>query len=159
MKGSRIQKGELSSYTRMKAILAPIKEIVLQYNWLLTDCEWVEDSQIWGYEDGCEWLSGEAFFQDIEKGNSQFFIWGVFSAFDKSITQEEALSFEKPTIQHYYGYSKNPVRMQHPLAQIEILAVDSSFAVFISKDDAIVDLWSASFPWAEDLETDNRQHQ
>ena len=37
-------------------------------------------------------------------------------------------------------YWHNPVSMQHPLAEIEIVAGDSSWTIFISKQDDIIDL-------------------
>lgn len=50
---------------------------------------------------------------------------------------------------------QNPVSIQHPLAEIEIIAWDSSGTVFISKEDSIVDLLRENNEFAEDLEEYN----
>ena len=137
----------------MNAMLAPISDIVFQYNWLVTEAEFICDGEIWRCEnDG--WIMGKELLNDLAKPNAEF-IWGVFSAFELNVYFDEAMKSEPPSIVQYHGYRENPVKIQHPLAQIEILAVDSSFAVFISKNDAIVDLWAANFPGTLDLEKHN----
>lgn len=82
-------------------------------------------------------------------------IWGVFSAFPKDISKEKVLKFELPKAEGYGGVWQNSVCIQHPLAEIEIIAWDSSMTVFISKDDDIADLLKRNNILAEDLEKYN----
>lgn len=46
----------------------------------------------------------------------------------------------------------------HPLADIEIVAWDSSLTLFISKDDILVHKFRIFFPFAEDLSAQNTQN-
>lgn len=91
---------------------------------------------------------------DMNTENFQW-IWGVLSAFSKKISKEDVLKYPLPFADGYTGFWKNPVTLQHPLAEIEIIAWDGCFVLFISKDNKLVDLLQASFPFAQDLEKYN----
>ena len=47
--------------------------------------------------------------------------------------------------------------MQHPLAQIEIVAFDSSLTLFLSKENTSVDQFRQAFPQSEDLREYNER--
>ena len=72
--------------------------------------------------------------------------------FSKNISQQEVLKSKLPYADGNTGLWQNPVSIQHPLAEIEILAWDSSMTVVISKNDDIIGKLKESRPWAEDLE-------
>ena len=50
------------------------------------------------------------------------------------------------------------VNIQHPLADIEIVAWDSSLTLLISKDDDLVEKFSNSFPLATNLSEQNTRN-
>lgn len=49
-------------------------------------------------------------------------IWGVLSGFEKHIELDDVLRSELPYADGYAGFWKNPVTIQHPLADVEIVA-------------------------------------
>lgn len=93
---------------------------------------------------------------DMHTENFQW-IWGVLSAFSKDISKDDVLKYPLPFADGYTGFWKNPLTLQHPLAEIEITAWDGCFVLFISKDNKQVDLLQESFPFAQDLERYNAE--
>lgn len=156
MKGVILEKG-FKYYTDMKAILAPIRDDFSQYNWLITDfeCNHYPDTRIqWNAE--YAWMSGEDFLALVDKHDIQF-IWAVFSAIPKQVKLEEVLKYEKPYADEYTDFWKNPVGIQHPLAEIEIVSWDSSLVLVIARDDDVAVRFQRGFSLSEDLEQYNKR--
>ena len=99
-------------------------------------------------------MTGDELTEMIEAEDFQW-IWGVFSAFPKDISEEKVLEYALPEADGNVEIWQNPVSIQHPLAEIEIIAWDSSATVFISKKDGIVDLLRERNESAMDLEEYN----
>ena len=160
MNGVVLQKGE-KFYTYLKAVFSSIKNTQINYNWLITDyvCYPQTDSfsklfsNIMYYDRYC-WLSGEELTAMVEEEDFQW-IWAVFSGFDKSVPLEKILKYELPYADGYAGFWKNPVTIQHPLADIEIVPWDSSLTLVISKDCNVVSDFRRAFPLSEDLAEHN----
>lgn len=81
---------------------------------------------------------------------------GSFSGFNKNILKEDVLKYDLPYADDYGEFWKNPLSIQHPLAEIEIVAWDSTLTLLISKDDEIVDIFMKNKPYAKDLEKYNK---
>ena len=155
MKGVILEKG-FQFFTCMDKILPPVREDVLRHNWLIADCDcnWFPDSR---WEDDYIWLTGKELLALVDSNDIQF-IWAVFSAFSPEISLEQILAHPLPYADGYREFWKNPVNMQHPLANIELVAWDSSLFLCISSDDAFVKKFSDAFPLCEDLEEDNERN-
>ena len=141
----------------MDRILEPIEHVALQYNWLITDieCNHYPDNRIeWKQE--YAWLSGEDLLQLVKTHDIQF-IWAVFSAIPPNIPLEVVLQSNLPYACDYKGFWQNPVGIQHPLADIEIVPWDSSFVLFIAKDQNLADTFVSHFSLANDLEKYNEK--
>jgi len=154
MKGVMFDKG-FEYYTYMDAILEPIKDTIQDYNWLITECDcniYPDDRLLGDYV----WLSGKELLEIVKAYHIQF-IWAVFSAIPKEIPLEEVLKYDYPYADMNGGFWKNPIGIQHPLAAIEVVPFDSSFVLFIAKDDALVDRFSQHFPFSVDLESYNAE--
>lgn len=80
---------------------------------------------------------------------------GVLSAFPKEISKEKIMEYELPKADGYIRIWQNPVLIQHPLAEIEVIAWDSLMTIFISKNDDIANLLWSKNPYAKDLEKYN----
>jgi len=156
MKGIILEKG-FKYYTDMKAVLAPIRDDFKKYNWLITDCECnhYPDPKI-QFNAEYSWISGGDFLSLVNEHDIQF-IWAVFSAIPKHILLDEVLKYEIPYADGYTGFWKNPISIQHPLADIEIVPWDSSLVLVISKDDDVATRVKTHFPLSEDLECYNAQ--
>lgn len=157
MKSAILMKGE-RYYTYLRKIFNVIDNVQIKYNWLITNCECYPSdenlNEIFSRE--YVWISGEQLTQIIEKNDMQF-VWGVFSGFSKEISINDVLKYDLPFADGNGTFSKDDVKIQHPLADIEIVAFDSTFTLFMSKDEKLVDLFRRGFPLSEDLEDQNRR--
>jgi len=155
MRGSILEKYEHKYFTYMGPVLAPIEEYIRQYNWLITDCDiyWRPDERVGN--PGYDWLSGDVLLEIVQQYDIQF-VWGVFSAIPKDVPLERVLPGDASGSLPYADCNPNlwtiPFSIQHPLAEIEIVAFDSSFTLIKAKNNALIERWAAAFPFAEDLE-------
>lgn len=156
MKGAIINKG-FKYYTFLDEIFPAFENDQLRYNWLITDmeCNYYPDELI--TDKRYIWLSGKE-LTDIVTHNKIQFIWGVLSAFKQSITLEQVLRYELPFADGNIGFWRNPISIQHPLAEIELVPWDSGLVLFISKNDALVDKFMTFFPQSKDLATANAKN-
>lgn len=151
MKSAILEKGE-SYFTYMGPIFQGIKNEQIKYNWLITNCECYPGNKKISdiFSKRYCWLSGEQLTEIIYEEDFQF-IWGVFSGFSKDINLNEVLEYDLPNADEYEGFWQNSVKIQHPLADIEIVAWDSSLTLFASRIDELVNNFRQSFPLSEDL--------
>ena len=82
-------------------------------------------------------------------------MWAVLSGFDKNISLSEIMQYPKPYADGYEGFWKNPLSIQHPLAEIEIVPWDSSLTLFLSKREDLVNNFLEFFPSGKDLSAYN----
>ena len=144
--------GKGSSHTCMYGIFQAINNKQTNYNWLITNCEAYprdrELEQLFSQE--YIWISGEELTVIIDKEDFQF-VWGVLSGFTKEIELEEVLRYDLPSADGNQAFWVDNVSVQHPLADVEIVAWDSSYTLFISKDDNLVEGFMNAFPLSKDL--------
>ena len=139
MRGIVIEEGE-QFYTDLKGILNMLGSSVTDYNWLISGYEcYPQDSDISKiFKGNPVIISHSEMYRILEKENFQW-IWGVFSAIKGDISKEEIFSHPIPFAEGNSNIWKVPVSIQHPLAEIEIVAWDSSESIVICKDDALID--------------------
>lgn len=153
MKGAILERGE-AGYTYLKKIFSAIHDVQKDYNWLITDCECCTVSadfreRIFQYGD-YGWIGGEELTEMIEQEDFQW-IWAVLSGFDKRIPLEEVVRYDLPYADMNRGFWKNPIIVQHPLAELEIVPWDSAYVLVISKNDRLVEDFMTVFPLSRDL--------
>ena len=100
------------------------------------------------------WMSGEELTEMVEYEDFQW-IWGVFSAFPSSVGVNDVLKYDLPIPDRSEGLWKNPISIQHSLAEIEIIAWDSTATIVICKNDVVAELIEEKNRFAEDLEKYN----
>ena len=136
--GAILEKGE-SWYTYMGKIFRAIGDAQKNYNWLISDADCFpmtpEFSDLLARE-SC-WLTGEALTAMVEREDFQW-IWGV-------------RQYPLPYADGHPGFWHNPLSLQHPLAEIEIVPWDSSLTLLLSRKKEIVEDFRAFFPLSEDL--------
>ncbi len=139
----------------MDEIFLAFNNMQLNYNWLITDyeCNDYPDEMI-PYNKEYVWISGRDLWRTVCENEIQF-IWGVFSAFSKDITLNDVLKYSLPYADGNPNFWVKNINMQHPLAEIEIVPLDSSLVLLISKHDEIVESFLNYFPYTEDLVTHN----
>jgi hypothetical protein len=153
IKGAILEKGE-ECRTRLNGVFSAIKNAQLNYNWLITDLECCPSIQSVKDElfqkEKYAWLSGEELTALIAIEDFQW-IWAVLSGFDKHIPLQKVLEYDLPYADCNRGIWENPVSIQHPLADVEIVAWDGSATLIISKNKAIVDNFKKEISFSKDL--------
>ena len=149
--GAILRKGE-GYYTYLKKLFKTINNRQLDYNFLITDCECYPDDKAVGemLNKGYCFISGEELTKIVEAEDFQW-IWGVLSAFDKSVSLSDILKYELPYADGYTGFWENPLTLQHPLALFEIVPWDATLTLILSKDKQIIDDFKKGYPQSEDL--------
>jgi len=154
MKGAILEEG-LEYYTYLDEVFPAFENEQLKYNWLISvfECnQYLDDILPYGVE--YVWLSGKELTDMVCSKEIQF-IWGVLSAFNKNIALEQVLKYDLPWADGYKGFWHNPISIQHPLADVEIVPWDSSLVLLIAKDNIWVDRFLKHFPLGEDLALHN----
>lgn len=123
-----ISKEDEYYYTDMLKVIKAIGGKNLDYNWLITE---IETSTGDYFEDDYIILTNEELLDKLESKKIQW-IWGTFSAIPKKYKQEEILKYNLPGVENI---DKKEIKPQHPLAEIEIIAYDSTFVQIIAKDE------------------------
>lgn len=155
--GAILEKG-IRCYTHFLEILQSIEPIQKDFNWLITNCEcFPRDLKT------AELLSGEYCFLNgsaltalVEHDDFQW-VWAVFSAFETHLTLDEILQYPLPYADCKPNFWKNPPTIQHPLAQIEIVAFDSSLTLFLANERELTNRFKTAFPDGEDLQEYNER--
>lgn len=126
-------------HTFLKKVFDLIDNRQAGYNWLISDfeCYPVTQKNIELLSKEWCWITGEEFTRMIEEENFQW-IWGFFSAFSKNITLDEVLKYNIPIANQNSDIWNNTISLQHPLAEMEIIAVDSTLTIINSRDDNVI---------------------
>lgn len=122
MKGAILEKGG-ECFTLLKNIFNSIDNIQKEYNWLVSGYECYPQNIEYLKKLSGEycWMTGDE-LTDICKNEDFQWIWGVFSGFHKSVDKEDVLKNKLPQADGYTGFWQNPISIQHPFAEIEIIA-------------------------------------
>ena len=156
--GAILEKGE-SYYTYLRKVFDAIENVQTQYNWLITN--FVGYPQSPGIDALLSqkycWLSGRALTSMVHQEDFQW-IWAVLSGFRQEISLDEALKHPLPCADGYEGFWKNPLTIQHPLADVEIVPCDSSLTLIYSRRKDIVASFRKFFPLSEDMASYNQQY-
>ena len=157
VEGIILDSGE-KGYSYFGKIFNEITILSENYNWLISYPECyptkvkLKDMEIKEYI----WLSGVELKRMLQFEDFQW-IWGVFSGFPKNITLENVLKFPIPYADGNDVFWKNPITLQHPLSEIELVAWDSSCTLFISQNDSVIEKILTVYKHAKDLEKYNNR--
>lgn len=163
--GVILQKGQ-KWYTDLNFVFQAAGNVQTNYSWLITDWECNQPvkeldcaSQIRHETESRRycWMSGDELTEMIQKYKNLQFIWGVFSGLPKTISKEQALSCPLPCADSDLFW-KNPVFLQHPLAELEIVPQDSSLVLFLAKERKLAEEFYRKCPASEDLWKYNTRH-
>lgn len=157
--GAINEKGE-DWFTQMSKVFDAINDRQMEYNWLITDMDGVpqkvaEYCKSFNGSYYC-WFTGEELSKIVREDDRQW-IWAVLSGFDKSISLSEILRYPYPYADGYKSFWRNPLSIQHPLAEVEIVPWDSSLTLFFSRKEELVKDFLNFFPFSEDLSIYNER--
>ena len=146
-----IAEGGRKYYTDLGEVFAAASNIQENYNWLITDWVAYGIDGLEGQGGSYCWLTGVELAALLEKHHDRQWIWGVLSGFDKGTPKEEVLKYPLPYADGYEGFWSNPLSLQHPLAEIEIVPFDSTLVLLLAKDRKIVEQFRKNFLSSGDL--------
>ena len=147
-----ISKYDLNGYTLLKNVLIDLNLINKDYTWLICDFEAVpnkKEIEEFIYKDEFLLISTSKLVEMLEEDNFQW-IWGVFSAIPSKYSKEEILNSKLPHIQYYGSDEYNPYedepKLQHPLAEFELYAVDSTYMFIVSNNNELLEQFKSKYP-------------
>lgn len=150
MKSLMINSGK-EYFTFLDELFSEIEGFQKNYNWLISNCEYYPQNEDYAkiFDKSYCWISGEELTDIVIKEKIQW-IWGVFLGFPKDIEESKALSYGVPIIPDDSIWGDNPI-IQNPLAEMEIVAWDSSATIVISNYDCVIDTLRKNNPYARPL--------
>ena len=134
---------DFEHYTYLKQILSDLDLTDKDFWWLISDLEAYPQKKEYEellYRDSCLLIKNSELVQMLNEDDFQW-VWGVFSAIPSKYSKEEILEYDLPCLQiidegNYNPCSDEP-RLQHPLAEFELYAVDSTDMFVIASGDLI----------------------
>ncbi|WP_440118999.1 hypothetical protein [Paenibacillus sp. QZ-Y1] len=157
---------QMPFHTDMRRVFECFQGQLSNMNWLITDVEYYKqmpdehdmDNNITYPSDALEkdvvWIEGEELTK-ILYGNDIQFVWAVFSGFHKDIRINLEELEETPYADGNPGFWISDPKIQHPLAEIEIVCWDSSLTLFFSREEPFANTFSTYFTDAIDLRAYN----
>jgi hypothetical protein len=143
---------QMPIHTDIKLIFDALEGRQRDFNWLITEHEcysWpTVEKDI--FNERIVFLSGDELTNMVTHNNIQF-VWGILSAFDKSINIDINNLSVIPSFDGEWRYGGENVHPQHPLAIAEIICVDSSYTIFLSKDEDLSNRFLRHYSDAQDL--------
>ncbi|SFH57521.1 hypothetical protein SAMN04487776_13212 [Priestia megaterium] len=134
----------LESFYDLKEILSSFNNLHEKYNWLLTDLDgsfpgkyldYFIDYRIYnnGMNGNTFWITGKK-LTELANKEDIYFIWGIFSAFNKKETINLDMLKEEPYADGNPNFWIETPAIQHPKAITELVFWDSSLILLLSKD-------------------------
>lgn len=142
-------------YTMMKQVLYDLELTNKDYLWLISDIEAYPRKE--KYQDIVQeeylLINTKEFAEMLEYEDFQW-VWAVFSAIPPNYKTEDILQFELPYIMDIEEKTYNPCtdepKTQHPYAEFEIYAFDSSYMFMITDNTELISRFKKSYPLYEE---------
>lgn len=138
---------DCDGYNLMKQVLINLELDQKDYLWLITDMEACpQNSEIekFIYEADYLLFQTKEFLELLNKEDFQW-IWGVFSAIPSKYSKDEILKYPLPFIQDTNPFIDTP-KVQHPLAEFELCAWDSSGMFLVTDNDELIKKFKTHYP-------------
>lgn len=145
-------KEDFEWYTHFKQVLYDLELHDKKYIWLINDieaCPRKKEYQTLIDNNTYLLLRTNELVKMLEDDDFQW-IWAVFSAIPDKYEKEDILKFDLPYVEHIEEGKYNPhmdkPKLQHPYADFEIYAVDSSYMFMISDNKDMICKFQKSYP-------------
>lgn len=144
-----ISRYDETHYTNMLKLINSIGGRKLKCNWLITNVEaYPSDKTIADRIDKKYlFLSNDELLDILQKEDFQW-IWATFSAIPNNIAKEDVLQYSLPSTDKVKFDYNSEVLIQHPLANIEIDCIDSSYFAIMFKTKFIDNNFLNAYPKA-----------
>ncbi len=152
---------EMAYFTDLRLVFRAIGDRQRDFNWLITDLDfgWQEPYQaeeqapITGR--GPHWRTGDELSRLVEALDIQF-VWAVLSGFSPGVSLDLKRLAVVPYADGNPGFWVDEPRIQHSLAEIEIVCWDSTSTLLLCRDRSIGESFRRYFPEAVDLAEYNK---
>ncbi len=147
-----ISQRERPYYTRMLEIISALDGDNLSYKWLITTieaCPKKRSKYADRIENGEDIILSTAELMKMLTEDDFQWIWAVFSAIPAQISDAEILRYPLPSVDNDDIYQNDTAIIQHPLAEAEIVAMDSSSVFLVSKNERMIEQFKSLFPLAQ----------
>ncbi len=155
MKTAIVDKNQ-KEFTDLRILFNRVNNFQREYNWLLSDmeCYYNDKKNDAIFHSEYTFLTGDE-ITDIVNSDDIHWAFAVCSGFAKNISLKDILKHKLPYADGNPDFWKDDVNLQHPLATVELVPWDSTFFLFLSKNDELVDEFMKAYPLSYDLVTDN----
>ena len=139
-------------YTMLKQILLDLGLVNKEQWWLISDIDAYPrkvEYQDFLYKNDYVLIKTSDLLKMLEEDDFQW-VWAVFSVIPLNYTEEEILAYELPHLQlidegEYNPYVDKP-KLQHPLAEFELYAEDSSSMFLITDNEELLKRFKKVYP-------------
>ena len=145
-------KKDFRSYTSMGKILSDLDLDNKDYLWLINDIEAFPHKQEYQelINNNSYLLLNTSELINMLKEDDFQWVWAVFSAIPSSYKRDDILKYDIPYCQYfdegqYNPYVDKPI-IQHPYAELEIYAADSSYMFMITENDELISKFKKCYP-------------
>jgi hypothetical protein len=129
-----------------------------EFNWLLTDFELnhypPEITPELDRDERARWFQGSE-LSDLVHSHDIQFIWGVVSGFRPNVEIDPSALTVYPFADGNSSLWVRGTKIQHPLAEVEIVCWDSAATLLLSRDDDLTRRFRGFFPEAVDMDDYN----
>ena len=148
-------------FTDLRLVFRAIGDRQQEFNWLITDLDygWLglhEDDEQPPFA-GTEphWRTGDELTRQVGQKEMQF-VWAVLSGFPPKVSLDLDRLEVVPYADGNGEFWVDEPRIQHPLADIEIVCWDSSSTLLLCRDRSVGGSFRRYFPEAVDLAEHNK---
>lgn len=139
-------------YTMLRKIIIDLELADKEYWWLISDIEAYpkkEKYQEFIYNEDYLLIKTSDLMKMLEEDDFQW-VWAVFSVIPFKYNKEEILKYKFSHLQYiqegeYNPYTDTPI-LQHPLAEFELYAEDSTSMFLISDNEELLNRFKKSYP-------------
>ena len=143
---------EFKYYTFLRQILLDLDLVDKDYLWLISDIEaYPKKREIRELLNSNPYLlfDTKELVDLLEEDDFQW-VWAVFSAIPTHYKKEDILKFNLPHVENFesgkYNLHIDRPKLQHPYAEFEFYAVDSSYLFMISDNEELISKFKKSYP-------------
>jgi hypothetical protein len=144
---------QMEYYTDLRLVFKALNSRQVEFNWLITDleCNFYPPP----FRSGAGrvpnlWFSGAELTRIVAQYEIQF-IWAVLSGFPPHVAVDPHHLEVVPNADGNNAVWSANAKIQHPLAEVEVICWDSSAVLFRSRDPDLMERFQAFFPEAIDL--------
>lgn len=148
-------KRDFKFYTYLKQVLFDLGLADKDYLWLISDIEaYPREKEHQALLNREYLLLTTKELLDLLEAEDFQWIWAVFSGIPSRYQKEDILQFDLPCVETIEPGKYNPhtdkPQFQHPYAEFEIYAVDSSYMFLISDREALLRAFREKYPEYEE---------